>query len=93
MARVFVCDECEGRGLQTFDRGPAVERCTGCDGVGLRFASPPTAARDFSTELTSPQGAELVGLSEADTVRALAWLVARTEERCEAVERELERRR
>jgi hypothetical protein len=92
MARVFICTECDGRGLHTFDRGPAVERCTGCDGVGLRFSSIATAGRDFSDALTSPRGSELVSLSEADTIRALSWLVARAEERCEALERELARR-
>jgi hypothetical protein len=92
LARPFICEECQGRGLHAYERGP-VERCPRCEGVGLVFPSHDTAARDFCTALTASQGAELVGFTEADTVRALAWVLAQVEARCEAVERELERLR
>lgn len=91
MPRVFVCEECDGRGVQTYDRGPVVERCPGCAGVGVRFADRSTAARDLEAAVTGSADAALATLGEGGLLRAVAHVAAELEARCETLERELGR--
>jgi len=93
MSRIAICGECHGAGVLQYDRGPAVERCPRCLGIGLTFADRSRAARDFLELLTAPTGPELAQLGEGGAVRALALLAARLEERCERLERELDQLR
>jgi hypothetical protein len=90
MGTVFVCDECGGAGAHGYERGPAVERCPRCAGVGLVFADPATAARDFLHLITGVQGSELSALGEGGALRALAALTARLEARCEQLQQDLD---
>lgn len=93
MGNIFVCDECNGAGAHGYDRGPAVERCPRCAGVGLVFSNRATAARDFLELTTGVRGSELTALGEGAAIRALAGLAARLEARCEELQQELDRLR
>jgi hypothetical protein len=93
MGRVWICEECSGLGLHGFDRGPVAERCQRCQGAGVLFADTSSAARDFYGVLTGLGGLDMTALGEGASIRALALLLARIEERCEALESALERPR
>jgi hypothetical protein len=90
---IFVCDDCGGAGAHGYDRGPVVERCPRCAGVGLIFGNAATGARDFLDLLTGVRGTELTALGEGVAIRALAVLAARLEEQCEQLQQELNRLR
>jgi hypothetical protein len=94
VARVYVCDDCRGTGAIGFAKGPAVERCTRCEGVGVLFPEPATAARDLrDAVLRTSVDERFLELGTAWVIRALASSLARVEERLARLEAELDRRR
>jgi hypothetical protein len=94
MARVFVCTECRGTGAIGFDTGPAVERCLRCQGAGVLFQEPATAARDLrDAVLRTSVDEQFLELGPDWVVRALASSLALLEERLARLEAELDRRR
>lgn len=54
MGRLSACPFCEGRGLLTFESGPAVEPCRECDGSGQIYDDP--AYRGLFSELLREKG-------------------------------------
>jgi hypothetical protein len=93
VARIVRCEECRGTGAIAFEKGPAVERCTACRGIGVRFPDPATAAQDLRDALSTTSVApELLELGADGAIRALAGARALLEERLGRVEVELRRR-
>jgi hypothetical protein len=94
MARVSLCNECRGLGAHGYERGPVVEPCRACNGVGLRFADQATAASDLRDVLVNVTArTELLEASgEGVVLRATGVVLAGLEQRIAALERELDSR-
>ena len=54
MGRLSACPSCAGKGLLTFESGPAVEPCRECNGSGRIYDDP--AYRGLFTELLREEG-------------------------------------
>lgn len=44
---LYLCHECGGAGAIAFERGPAAENCTRCNGVGVIMSDTRTAIDDL----------------------------------------------